>query len=920
MNAVSIIGVASAFGLVFLWLLALCAEKGVHPLGRVRQGFRRLPMWERTLILIFLSVWIAFAGTKDGTNGVDQVEGETNAVTQVEGGTNVLGGAVQGRARSPSAPQGTANGESNGQALRRVRRTRPTGMTPITDDDIAHLWRISTTFNVNAFAAPTVNAVTTAAWCDYGGLSDSLRIRSAEWRFPFGTKTATGLTVFESGEFRPNVKTHFFPSPFDAKLSLLPRLNWGMLPNGGESVFWHEQTPSNSLILTWHNALYGRDVNSPTNFQAELFADGRFDYRYPDHTDQYEPVFPFDWDGDGLENSVDPEPLVAGPDAHGTNAEWYNRVCGNVFSAVEGADGMGLAPRANGVNTNAYYFVDVIAESLAPVYFVADGTTDLGNPVVVARAGETNHVPLLIGATYSVSSSVPLQVCAPVQALVQMRAAHERMGLIRWPVPISFVMEDGWTRPSVPEELQRRLAGTFSWSDGCCMMVSGDAMSFHCHGCRCRGCEAIANYSYSGYRLVCSGPSCGCTGDSGEGVESPYVDTPSGARLSVRFSRQALLFENAYEDMPGVTVARRSSPVTLTVVASGGTKGGSLSFSTRNFERLFPAAGDVLPTGPVPLAAGSDVSYSCTYEALAPSNAEDDISLTVRFEETGIPPLRLDCTVRLTAIGLTLTADKRAPENACPHRHGYGVRELVKAEQRPASPLVEWRAPDWIVTNGLPASLVCPLVATNRGGIVKACLGDAEYTFDVSVYNPTGVFSRVGEAEWFYRPRIPGWEIPLGMPGTGMKVPVYVGPMDVSFEGIAIAELICNTGSHSGYFNDVFFSGGWCHSHENGAGFYYPVKPGNHWFSDEPNIVLGKYAPRPVSNGTISWDIPIGWNEIKTARGAKCVREIPSDNIKQVMTIDADGTMTLSKFGQWTSRTTNDCRRVNGIIVKRGEE
>ena len=46
-------------------------------------------------------------------------------------------------------------------------------------------------------------------------------------------------------------------------------------------------------------------------------------------------MFPFDWDGDGLENSVDPEPLVAGPDAHGTNAEWYNVVCSNVFSAAE---------------------------------------------------------------------------------------------------------------------------------------------------------------------------------------------------------------------------------------------------------------------------------------------------------------------------------------------------------------------------------------------------------------------------------------------------------------------------------------------------------------------------------------------------------------------------------------------------------
>ena len=39
-----------------------------------------------------------------------------------------------------------------------------------------------------------------------------------------------------NGEIRPNVKTHFFPPPFDAKLSLLPRLNWGLLPNGGESA------------------------------------------------------------------------------------------------------------------------------------------------------------------------------------------------------------------------------------------------------------------------------------------------------------------------------------------------------------------------------------------------------------------------------------------------------------------------------------------------------------------------------------------------------------------------------------------------------------------------------------------------------------------------------------------------------------
>ena len=123
MNAVSIIGVFSAFSLFFLWLLMLCAEKSVHPFRRVRQGCRRLPVWEKTLLSIFVGMWIAFASVKEcGTNGANQVECDTNTVMQLEGGPNVLGGVVQGRARSPSAPQGVANGESNDPALRCVRR------------------------------------------------------------------------------------------------------------------------------------------------------------------------------------------------------------------------------------------------------------------------------------------------------------------------------------------------------------------------------------------------------------------------------------------------------------------------------------------------------------------------------------------------------------------------------------------------------------------------------------------------------------------------------------------------------------------------------------------------------------------------------------------------------------------------------
>ena len=73
-------------------------------------------------------------------------------------------------------------------------------------------------------------------------------------------------------------------------------------------MFWHAVSPSNSLVVTWENSPVNRDVNSITNFQAELFADGSFEYRYDDHTVGYSRVHPLDLDFDGLPNAIDPEP------------------------------------------------------------------------------------------------------------------------------------------------------------------------------------------------------------------------------------------------------------------------------------------------------------------------------------------------------------------------------------------------------------------------------------------------------------------------------------------------------------------------------------------------------------------------------------------------------------------------------------
>ncbi len=174
----------------------------------------------------------------------------------------------------------------------------------------------------------------------------------------------------------------------------------------------------------------------------------------------------FDNDGDGLVNAVDPEPDVAGPDAHGTNAEWYNTVCSNIVTAVDGTNGVELTWRG-GVNTNAYYFVDVVTEKgPAPVYFTGDRTSRLGNPAVVARAGETNHVPLLIGISYAVTSSAPFSVSVPsnYKKYTVVERFTPRIVRIRWPLEFKFVESiTNGKRSYTVKVLPYDPGGTFSW-------------------------------------------------------------------------------------------------------------------------------------------------------------------------------------------------------------------------------------------------------------------------------------------------------------------------------------------------------------------------------------------------------------------------------------------------------------------------
>ena len=142
------------------------------------------------------------------------------------------------------------------------------------------------TDGTHGFAAPP-NAVVCADWLRFGAAEDWVYER-VEWKMENGEWGAGGgarLRIHSDG-WAEVVGGPVF-CPFKSALGIVPEANWHLLGGDANSTsailhsqFWHAVTPSGSLALTWQNALFGRDTNTPVSVQMEIWPSGRFDFRY----------------------------------------------------------------------------------------------------------------------------------------------------------------------------------------------------------------------------------------------------------------------------------------------------------------------------------------------------------------------------------------------------------------------------------------------------------------------------------------------------------------------------------------------------------------------------------------------------------------------------------------------------------------
>ena len=819
-----------------------------------------------------------------------------------------------------------------------------TALPGVTVEEIAQGWRLeSVTTNDEVSYAMPEGVSPSFNWHKRGTFGEWARLDLGDFAFPLGTNSGavTSLSVFNDGRIRP--------TPRDAAREICA-VGVPMLAMQGASRFWVAAggaggTPYRVKRLTWENFFLNADTNTPVNAQIELVANGDFVTRSNDVERIYRRVEPFDWDGDGLENTVDPEPLVAGADAHGTNAEWYNVVCSNVLEAV-GGDGSAGTPRPtlswlDGVNTNAYYFVDVVTTNgLAPIYFIGDHESRLGNPVVVACGGETNHVPLLIGVTYAVTSTVPFSVSLPDDGFASVTTNSVSDYDVRWPLDFVFtesIEESGRVYTVTVEPFDP--GGVLTWegggmrsgaSSGCgcgCLSCMGFSIGFNCSAiCTCHGeCHAVGGYAFENALFAVTGGVCRC------GFDDPFEsgtghDTNNVPMLSVSFSRQAVIFEDAYEDSPGVVKPRRSSRVRITVDAYGGEHGGVLSVSAANLGKLTSIGGGV--TMPIHYGLASEEHFYVTgvYEGAEASGSRNDVTLSGTFTEY-FTSQQHQSNDSLTVVRVELRPHVIAPNNDSLNRHRYGVRELVRYVQEPLAPAVTWNPVGGgaIETVGLHDYYRCPLYGCENP--LRAEIGAATYPFSVEVVEPDGMESKAIGAVVYSNVVHRG-----EAGGIGMELYLYVTPKDVSFSEISVQEVPCFTYTVERYFENPYFNGAFAHTGGSwgaGAGRWLDVDPDGNRLKGQDTAAYEEKIPwltpsgTPTTNSAYAWteghaymDTPMGWN-VKGTSGNTPPYKRFGEGLQQVFRIDRHGRVGVFKLDNEAIRTTNDVVTLMGPRTER---
>ena len=439
----NVVGICAA--VVFCGLLLL------KPLGC---GFERLKSLPRELLVLFLSFAIIAAVEADKTN-------------------------------------------STTRALMRQLVGLP---AMVTQEEIARGYRLGYVTNDagHSFAMPT-NAVYLGNAHIRGAASGFGRNRLdfGEWSFPFGSNDTSYSSIW------------WF---HDGRIRMSPRDPSGEISSGasnvvavqGESRIWWAPGDGDERIVGWENVFPNADTNDSVNLQIVLRRGGDFETWLNDAANVYMRIDPNDWDGDGLDNTIDPEPTVYGGDCFGTGIDWLNANCGAVLSASAGINGEPVVAWHTNVCAAAYYWLEFSALSDATrITIDCEGEINLGDMVVIANSNQVCRVPLLMGPRYHVAANGPLSDVATSDAAAE--------------ITTSVPLRRGGAAQGSDFYVQRQVELGFTGTAPNLVLYTlpyvGASISCFTGGC----CQAV----FDGVSLTWTcGPNCSCGGFSHVGLDA----------------------------------------------------------------------------------------------------------------------------------------------------------------------------------------------------------------------------------------------------------------------------------------------------------------------------------------------------------------------------------------------------------------
>ena len=420
------------------------------------------------------------------------------------------------------------------------------------------------------------------------------------------------------------------------------------------------------------------------------------------------------------------------------------------------------------------------------------------------------------------------------------------------------------------------------------------------------------------------------------GVYSP-IERPT---LSAGLSRDTMIYEDRFEDAPGVWIGPPQPSNVYALEVSGGHFGGTLTISGNGMAALEKVSG-TRPPGTCTVGPGETHTWTGGYWARQPSAALDDKEIIATFveNETGET---LSLTSRFTSVRLELTCVYAAPRNPCPHRHVVGVGEKVVFGLTPALEPVVLEAASLndgdlygyhnsfgnttIPGNDRDRTYVCPASATQMPQVTVSFRGQ-EYHPQIVLLEPESVECR--KASW------DGSCFLRGEVGAGSLVTRnYIKPYNVSFQGILVAEIPCDSViPGTGYFASPPPSVSLSHKGDaNPLWQAQRIGEGNYWTVD----YAGRGQPYPNwSAGRMDWKIPIGWlrcrydDELARSditrpddEGGRNYSQRSwliggrDDAYLQTFEIDSDGGSSISKHAHTLFRSRNCKVKLDGKILQ----